>query len=106
MTEQTPPPGPYETDQPDRMDETDQSRDAHPDESSSAADGPTSTGVPSVDAVLAEIDDLDGRPLEEHLATFERAHQALRSALDEGGPEPALDEPSGGGAGPAADEPA
>jgi hypothetical protein len=105
MTEQTPPPGPHETDQPDQMDETDESRDAHPVESPPAAEAPTHTGVPSVDAVLAEIDDLDDRPLEEHLATFERAHQALRSALDER-PEPTLDEPSGGGAGPAADEPA
>jgi hypothetical protein len=47
-----------------------------------AADESVSTGVPGVDAVLAEVDRLDDLPLEEHLSTFERAHESLRSALD------------------------
>jgi hypothetical protein len=43
---------------------------------------PTRTGVPAVDQVLRDVDDLDGVPLEEHLGRFERAHETLRSALD------------------------
>jgi hypothetical protein len=50
--------------------------------------GPTTTGVPAVDEVLADVDRLDDQPLEEHLATFERAHDSLRAALD----APAADE--------------
>src|ERR1700742_4009271 len=42
----------------------------------------TSTGVPAVDEVLRDVDDLDRLPLEEHLGRFERSHEALRSALD------------------------
>jgi hypothetical protein len=42
----------------------------------------TSTGVPAVDQVLAELDQLDDAPLEEHLAMFEHAHESLQSALD------------------------
>jgi hypothetical protein len=54
-------------------------------ESSASSDptgDPTSTGVPAVDEVLREVDDLEGVPLEEHLGRFERAHETLRSALD------------------------
>jgi hypothetical protein len=43
---------------------------------------PTSTGVPAVDEVLRDVDDLDGLPLEEHLGRFEQAHESLRSTLD------------------------
>jgi hypothetical protein len=101
MTEQTPPPG--------------------PDESASAAEETTGTGVPGVDAVLSEMDRLDELPLDDHLAAFERAHDALRSALDavpdaasDGGPhygrhdgphDGPQDGPHDGGA-PAGDEPA
>ncbi len=42
-----------------------------------------------MDAVIASVDQLDDRPLDEHLAEFERAHQALRSALDADPSEPA-----------------
>jgi len=35
-----------------------------------------------VDQVLADVDGLDALPLEEHLSTFERAHESLREALD------------------------
>ena len=50
---------------------------------------PTWTGVPAVDGVLADVDGLEGAPLEEHLAAFERAHETLRSALDADPGEPA-----------------
>jgi hypothetical protein len=78
MTEQVP--------QPETSPETGpEVEDGHED-----GDGPESvgderdsrTGVPAVDDVLAEVDGLDDRPLEEHLATFERAHERLRAALD------------------------
>jgi hypothetical protein len=42
----------------------------------------TTTGVPAVDRVLADVDQIDDLPLEEHLGAFERAHDSLRSALD------------------------
>jgi hypothetical protein len=72
MTEQTPTPGPDEL---------------------AAEDAPMRTGVPSVDGVLSEIDELDELPLDQHLAAFERAHDTLRSALD-APTEPAADEPA------------
>jgi len=50
---------------------------------------PLETGIPEVDAVIASVDRLDDRPLDEHLPEFERAHQALRSALDADPSEPA-----------------
>ncbi len=40
------------------------------------------TGVPAVDEVLAEVDGLAERPVEDHVAVFERAHETLRRALD------------------------
>lgn len=51
------------------------------------------TGVPSIDRVLDDVDGLDGAPLEEHLAVFERAHHGLRAALDEA-PSDASDDPA------------
>lgn len=47
------------------------------------------TGIPAVDGVVADLDTLDERPLDEHLAAFERAHDTLRSALDAEPGEPA-----------------
>jgi hypothetical protein len=47
-----------------------------------ASEEPPTTGVAEVDQVLLEVDDLAEVPLEEHLGRFERAHEALRSALD------------------------
>jgi len=44
--------------------------------------GPTWTGVPAVDQVLRNVDDLHDVPLDEHLSRFEQAHESLRSALD------------------------
>jgi hypothetical protein len=49
---------------------------------------PTRTGVPAVDRVLREVDDLDRVPLEEHLGRFEHAHETLRTALDADPDEP------------------
>jgi hypothetical protein len=81
MTEQSTPPGP---------DEAPEGRDTSSSDDRPAAEGePTHTGVPGVDAVLAEIDDLDERPLDQHLGAFERAHDSLRSALDEPADDPA-----------------
>ena len=41
------------------------------------------TGHPDVDAVIASLDDLDGRPVPEHVAVFESAHDRLRAALSD-----------------------
>jgi hypothetical protein len=42
------------------------------------------TGMTAVDDVLAAVEALDGRPVEEHVAVFEQAHERLRRALDPG----------------------
>ncbi|MDZ5620081.1 hypothetical protein [Nocardioides bizhenqiangii] len=44
---------------------------------------PAPTGIDSIDTVLDLVAGLDARPLEEHAAAFETAHQQLRQALDE-----------------------
>ncbi len=43
-----------------------------------------SSGVAAVDAVLASVQALDDRPVAEHVAVFEQAHDQLRRALDPG----------------------
>lgn len=45
-------------------------------------DAPTTTGVAAVDQVLRAVEQIHDLPLGEHLAAFERAHEALRLALD------------------------
>lgn len=40
------------------------------------------TGVVAVDEVLAGLHGLEGRPVSEHVAVFEDAHQRLRRVLD------------------------
>lgn len=40
------------------------------------------TGMAEVDAVLASLDGLADRPVAEHVAVFEQAHDRLRRALD------------------------
>lgn len=40
------------------------------------------TDVPEVDEVIAAVEELDERPLEEHVGVFETAHAELRRALD------------------------
>lgn len=39
------------------------------------------TGHPAVDEVLRSLDQLGGRPVDEHVAVFEQAHDRLRQAL-------------------------
>jgi len=45
-----------------------------------APDAPR-TGHPEVDAVLGSLEELGDRPVEEHVAVFEAAHDRLRAAL-------------------------
>jgi len=42
-----------------------------------------STGEPRVDAALARLDELQGRPVTEHRAVFEDVHRRLRDVLGE-----------------------
>lgn len=53
-----------------------------------AATEVTSTGHPRVDAVLESLAGLEGTPVEEHVAVFERAHDTLRGALADAGDAP------------------
>lgn len=41
------------------------------------------TGHPAVDEVLRSLDELDGRPVDKHVAVFEQAHERLRQALSD-----------------------
>ena len=43
------------------------------------------TGDPAVDEVLSSLEGLADRPVEEHVAVFERAHDRLRAALSDAG---------------------
>lgn len=43
---------------------------------------PARTGVPALDSVLDSVAALEDRPLEDHVAAFESAHERLRQALD------------------------
>jgi len=43
---------------------------------------PVRTGVPDVDAVITAVEQLEDRPIEEHVGAFETAHDRLRRALD------------------------
>lgn len=51
------------------------------------------TGVPDVDEVIAAVEELEERPIEEHVGVFETAHDRLRRALDVPADAPA-DDPS------------
>jgi hypothetical protein len=55
---------------------------------------PESTGVASVDAVLADVAAVAEAPVSDHVAVFERAHDQLRRALD-APPEPVPDDEPG-----------
>jgi hypothetical protein len=58
------------------------------------AEARPSTGEPRVDAALARLDELAGRPVTEHRAIFEDVHRRLRDVLgelDSGQPQPAGD---------------
>lgn len=43
---------------------------------------PVRTGQPRVDAVIEAVEQLEERPIEEHVGVFETAHEELRRALD------------------------
>ncbi|MEV7432061.1 MULTISPECIES: hypothetical protein [unclassified Nocardioides] len=43
---------------------------------------PVRTGVERVDQVIAAVEGLEERPLEEHVGVFETVHDELRRALD------------------------
>jgi hypothetical protein len=43
------------------------------------------TGHDDVDRVVASLDGLDARPVSEHVAIFESAHDTLRNALADAG---------------------
>ena len=47
-----------------------------------AGAAPERTGVPAVDELLDEVAALADRPVSEHVAVFESAHERLRRALD------------------------
>jgi hypothetical protein len=55
--------------------------DVRADEAEAAAR--PSTGEPRVDAALARLDELQGRPVTEHRAVFEDVHRRLRDVLGE-----------------------
>lgn len=40
------------------------------------------TGLEDVDAVITAVEQLEERPIEEHVGVFETAHEQLRRALD------------------------
>jgi hypothetical protein len=40
------------------------------------------TGLSDVDEVIAAVEELEERPIEEHVGVFEAAHDRLRRALD------------------------
>jgi hypothetical protein len=55
------------------------------------------TGVDRVDEVIRSVEQLEERPIEEHVGVFEAAHGALRRALDDHGDGPDASERSGAG---------
>lgn len=69
------------TDQPDEDVTVDPAGDDSP--------APVSTGHPAVDEVLRSLEDLEGRPVDEHVAAFEEAHEGLRRALSDAGDDEA-----------------
>lgn len=74
----------------EQADEAEWSRQARPPEAESdhedgASGGTDGTGHPEVDEVLASLDGLEERPVGEHVAVFESAHDRLRGALADAG---------------------
>jgi hypothetical protein len=89
MTEQVPPSAVEDESREHVSSEQAGSHDAEPvvqgsdsEESPVSGEGTPRTGVASVDAVLGDLERLDTLPPEEQVGAFERAHEALRSALD------------------------
>jgi hypothetical protein len=65
--------------------------DAFAEPTDERSETPASTGHPAVDEVLRSLDDLDSRPVDEHVSAFERAHDRLRRALSDAGDDEATD---------------
>jgi len=59
------------------------------DEETPTAQQTPATGDDRVDAVLSSLSDLGDRPVSEHVAVFESAHDRLRDALARAGDESA-----------------
>ncbi len=59
-----------------------QQQEGHGASTGSSAEVTSMTGVSAVDDVVASVQGLDQRPVEEHVAVFEQAHERLRRALD------------------------
>jgi len=51
------------------------------------------TGVVNVDEVIAAVEELEERPIEEHVGVFETAHEQLRRALDAQPAQPPAPQP-------------
>jgi hypothetical protein len=81
MTDQVPPTYSEDADV-DLGDPVDEGVDQPVERTETVGAEPTTTGVPEVDAALAQLDGVESLPLEQQLAAFERAHEGLRSALD------------------------
>jgi hypothetical protein len=64
---------------------TDEAGHPEPEAVDHGSDLTPTTGHPAVDEVLRSLDDLDGRPVDEHVAAFEKAHEELRRALSSAG---------------------
>jgi hypothetical protein len=81
------------TDQPYEDAAEDQADEAVPDDVEDAVDREDeradataeATGHPAVDEVLRSLDVLGGRPVDEHVAVFEDAHEQLRRTLSGAG---------------------
>jgi hypothetical protein len=54
-----------------------------PGESGEPGEQRSATGEPRVDAALARLDELAGRPVTEHRAIFEDVHRRLKDVLGE-----------------------
>jgi hypothetical protein len=76
MTEQHPEQAPGQPEEP--ADEAEQPAVEPP-----VAEEPAA-GHPAVDEVLRSMERLDARPVDEHVAIFEQAHESLRRTLAEG----------------------
>jgi hypothetical protein len=66
---------------------------AEPTEELSSAPEPerVRTGVERVDEVIRAVEELEERPIEEHVGVFETAHTQLRRALDHQGEDDPVD---------------
>ncbi|MCW2792740.1 MAG: hypothetical protein JWO76_1838 [Nocardioides sp.] len=65
------------------MTEDREPHDADEDWAEPAAAERVRTGVADVDAVIAAVEELEDRPVEEHVGVFESAQEQLRRALDD-----------------------